>query len=144
MRRARTEPSSSQQAHSMWSRPVVAIIIALSLAGPAAAAASHNESCSHAEGTCRPSQHITTGLPSLLFDSDQALLGHIEKDFHSAAMRPASFPSVLPADAFGYSGSVINLPQPHLTSGANTKHETPSPLSKGGATAGTMDSLGLF
>jgi hypothetical protein len=132
----------------MWSRPVVvATIIALSLAGPAAAA-SHNESCSHAEGTCRPSQHITTGLPSLLFDSDQALLGHIEKDFQSAAMRPASFPSVLPADVFGYSGSVINLPQPHLKrqemQSPLTKHETPSPLSKGAATAGTMDSLGLF
>ena len=123
---------------------IVAVIIALSLAGSAFSqhAALHNESCSHEEGTCRPSQHITTGLPSLLFDSDQALLGHIEKDFHSAAMQPASFPSFLPSDGLGYGGTVIDLPQPVLKREGETV--STAPLSRASATAGNMDALGLF
>jgi hypothetical protein len=124
-------------------RPVLACLAtALFIAVPAMAqhGSIHNESCSHDEGTCRPPQHVTTGLPSLLVDSDQALLGHIEKDFQSAAMRPASFPSFLPSDALG-AGSVINLPQPRLF---RAGPEEGTPLSKGAATAGTIEALGLF
>merc|ERR1712216_737150 len=60
----------------------------------------HNESCSHAEGTCGKAQNVMmTGLPPLLLDSDQALLGQIDKDFGSAAMRPAPFPTPSRASA---------------------------------------------
>ncbi|MGB1603100.1 MAG: hypothetical protein ACPIOQ_60780 [Promethearchaeia archaeon] len=97
----------------------------------------HNESCSHAEGTCGKAQSVMmTGLPPLLLDSDQALLGQIDKDFGSAAMRPAPFPTFLPADTFGMASAVKGLPQPALHRAQG------SPMTTAGA--GAMQTLGMF
>ena len=118
-----------------------ALLAALSCAGFAQAqdAMGHNESCSHAEGTCRKASHVTTGLlPPAMAASDQALLGQIEKDWGSAAMRPAPLPSFLPSPTLG-AGSVINLPQPNLKMDA--KRDRAVPLAMSGSAA---DVIGLF
>jgi hypothetical protein len=114
------------------------LVVALSFAG-AAQAQAHNESCSHAEGTCRKASHVTTGLlPPAMAASDQALLGQIEKGWDSAAMRPAPLPSFLPFPTLG-AGSLINLPQPNLKMDAHRDNAAPMAMS-GSAT----DGLGLF
>lgn len=125
---------------------VTRILAALALVGTVHAQEGipHNESCSHAEGTCSKPQHVTSGLPSLLVGSDQALLGHIDKNFGSAAMRPAAFPSFLPADSLGASAP-IDLPQPRLTSSnKNGNTQGASPLMMGSMSGGAMEALGLF
>jgi len=114
------------------------LVVALSFAG-AAQAQAHNESCSHADGTCRKASHVTTGLlPPAMAASDQALLGQIEKGWDSAAMRPAPLPSFLPFPTLG-AGSVINLPQPNLKMDAH--RDNAAPLAMSGSVA---DGLGLF
>jgi len=125
----------------------VRILSALALVG--AAHAQHgtprNESCSHAEGTCSKPQHVTAGLPLLLVGSDQALLGHIDMELDSAAMRPAAFPSFLPADSLGAS-ALIDLPQPRLTRRdvKNSSTQGAAPLMMGSLGGAAMDALGLF
>ena len=84
-----------------------------------------------------PQPPVTTGLPTLLFESDDALLGNIKKEFDSFAMRPAAFPSFLPGDSLGMA-SIADLPQPVLTTLSSKQG------SMGGAAGLASDQLGLF
>ena len=120
----------------MMSRTVVAAILFAAFVCPVCANPSHNESCSHAEGTCGKAQHISASLPALLVGSpaDQDLFGNFDQShYNSAAMRPAAFPSYLP-DVTGNLGSSLHLPQPSLSRDPKAKPTTPFP----------MDALGLF
>ena len=115
----------------------IAVLSMLALACSVAHAAGHNESCSHADGTCAKPERVTTGLlPGAFIGSDEALLGQIDKDWTSEAMKPAAFPSFLPSGLGA--GSSINLPQPNLK--IVDKNDR-APLAMTGS---AVDGLGLF
>ena len=127
------------QVSAMLHRTFVMLIVLIGAASFSHAqyASTHNETCSHAEGTCGKAQHVTTGLPPM-FESDQALLGNIAKEFDSFAMRPAAFPSFLPGDSIGMGSTTMNLPQPALMASQG------SLLTMGGTGGSASDQIGLF
>ena len=75
-------------------------------------------------------------------DTDDELLGQMEKNMDAYAMRPASFPTYLPANVVA--STVTNLPQPRLT---RSQADAAPPWRRVFVMGGVMDpsiALGLY
>lgn len=77
-----------------------------------------NDTCAHSGGVCGEQvgptrQRRTDSAARQWMDTDDELMGQMEKNMDSFAMRPAAFPKYLPANVVA--STVTNLPQPRLT-----------------------------